>query len=120
MRRGSKRSETHYGLMGGRTPAQKTAIWSAMHRRPSRGAPRHTLAVSEAVHDDPSAKMQQAEDLAGLHSALRTRLSERDYEIVMLRASGMKYQQIGEVYGVCKQRIHQVIERAARLCWDLA
>jgi len=45
---------------------------------------------------------------------------ERNFEILRLRESGMKYAEIGKMYGICVETVRQICLKARRVQRDEA
>ena len=115
-----------YGVQKDCTPALRSAIntllfSSRIARRGgcgcTPGAPRHALAVSEAVSDDPLEKMILAEAVEGAIRAARESsescAQEREW-VMTQRARGLTLDAIGKQLDITRERVRQIQNTTTR------
>ncbi|MBR2320284.1 MAG: sigma-70 family RNA polymerase sigma factor [Clostridia bacterium] len=63
---------------------------------------------------DPALRLQEQEDLGGLLERLRTRLTEREYRVLLLRLGDCSYAEIAARLGITPKAVDNAIQRIRR------
>jgi RNA polymerase sigma factor (sigma-70 family) len=73
-------------------------------------------AGAESMLDEatPERVLLEKEKFARLGNAIRTLTSDTERECLLLRASGLRYREIGDVLGIATSTVADIVERAVK------